>query len=581
MSQFIDQFFLSFGLFSIFALIGGLLSARFRQPTVIGLLAVGAIIGPNVLGIISDNEAIEVLAEFGAALLLFSIGLQFSISKLIGSSVKAVMAASAIMLLLFVVGYEAGLLLGLTYIEAILLGACFSFSSTAIFVRQLTYHKLVDSSQVPLLISILIVEDIVAVTVLTVVSSIKHQSLGALPSLSSFLLPIFFSLVVMGFVYLIILGVLDRLLRRFVAHLTDEYVILLSLGLTLLLAFLSAAIGLSPAIGAFVSGSILAGLPIKKAVEKSMSPFSYAFSSFFFLSIGLFISPLALFGIILQVSLLSIVFSASAFFIVMSVVYLLGYDFRQALMAGASFAVISEFSLLIAKEASGIVLAFDLISTLAAIIFLTTIFSSLLLANRDKLYRFLVCCRLSKHYVFRNISRLREYVGALVSEFEGRGQYIMDARRIFLSTLNCMKGFAIIGSILILLMRFFSDLSFEILGRQVHISYFILGGVILVFLPTLIQIGRQLMLLADAIVAVFTRSSPGGERIGRRVIRNFLILIFFFIIFLLLPVFFSLLQLPTAFNALNLIPLFGMIVIGWDSVSSFLSFISSRRGLKF
>ncbi len=95
----------------------------------------GVIVGPNVLGIVSDNQIIELLAELGATLLLFSIGVQFSLSELMGQGLKALFGATIIMGSLFVVGYEASILMGLDFFASLAIGASFAFSSTAIFIR--------------------------------------------------------------------------------------------------------------------------------------------------------------------------------------------------------------------------------------------------------------------------------------------------------------------------------------------------------------------------------------------------------------------------------------------------------------
>ncbi|MFA5108097.1 MAG: cation:proton antiporter [Candidatus Micrarchaeia archaeon] len=571
----INQFFFSFGIFSIFALFGGLISARWRQPAIVGFLLVGAIVGPNMLGLINDNEVIELLAEFGAALLLFSIGLEFSLSRLLGSSIRAMIVASGIMFVLFIAGYEAGIFLGLGYFESVIVGACFSFSSTAVFVRNLNHHKLLDSPQVPLLISVLVLEDIVAVTVLTIFSSIKNESLGSLPSLNSVLLPIFFSLIIMGFVYLVLKRLLEGFVKVFSPYLTDEYVILLALGLTVLLSLLSAVIGLAPSIGAFISGSILASLSIRNAVEKSMSPFSLAFSSYFFLSLGLLISPANFFAYFFPILGLSILFAAAAFTITTIMVYFAGFNFKHALVSGVSFAVISEFSLLLAKETAPLMPNFDLISILSVMILITTFISSILLAARQGLFMYLT--RFQSIRIFSAIPAMQKYVGDIICEFEGRGQYMLQARTIFVSSLQYTKNFVVLGAFLFVFLKIFGNISVVLFGLYLHISYIILLIISLLFLPTVVQILMQFSLLANAIVVVFTRTHPGDTTTGWRLLRNAVLFIFFLACFLLLPPFFSILKLPSELSPIIFIPLFGMLVLLWDSASAFITKFSSIR----
>lgn len=585
-SDILTQFFSSFALLSLFAMLGGFLSARWRQPTVVGLLVVGAIIGPNILGIVKDTSIIEVFAEMGAALLLFSIGVEFSIQKILGSGMRALLVASGIIFAGFVAGYEAGVVMDFNYITCIALGACLSFSSTAIFVRILTQRGLISSPTVPLLISVLVIEDIVAVAALTFFSTYQEDSaLGEQVEIVSLLFSLVLSLVMMGFAYLVLKRMLGHLVKYFEADKSGEFMILLALGLCVSMSMLAVMLGLSASIGAFLAGSIIAGLSIKNEVEKIISPFSLAFSSFFFLSIGLFISPSSLAASLLFVAFLAAMFILVTFLSVAFFTYLAGFELEDAILSGTSMAVMGEFSLLLAREAKGVVSEFDIVSTSAVIVLATTITSSLLINYRTAITRWLRCC--VSPATHEHIGAFRKYVAAVVAEFEGEGSFLARTQATFKSFLRDLTIFAIIGMALLIARRSFRDLSVDAFGYPIHVPTLILAIALVPIALAAINALRELGLLADAISSVFVRFHKGDERAGRRIARDFLFLVPFLVALFTLPIAVDLLKLPDAFHLIEAVPLLACIFISWDAFSTFLSTVRQRmhgstsRGLIF
>ncbi len=570
----LSEFFLSFGLLSIFALVGGLLSARWRQPTVVGLLVVGAIIGPNSLGIVRNSEVIKVFSELGAALLLFSIGVEFSLAKISGSGLRSLLVSSGIMFFGFLAGYEAGVLLGLGPIISLALGSCFAFSSTAIFVRTLTQNNLLSQAPIPLLVSVLVIEDIAAVAAITFFSSIKAESGPAGAGVLQILLSIAFSLAVLGFVYLLLKRMLGRAVSYLESYKSDEHVVLLALGLCITLALVAGAIGLSPSIGAFLAGSIAAGLPIRHEIERTVSPFSLAFSSFFFLSAGLMISPHALLSMLPVVAALSIlfiiiVFLSSAFF-----TYLAGFELEDAVLAGAAMAVMGEFSLLLATQAAPIAGNFDIITAISSIVLISTISSAYLLSIRPRITNCLRS-RLSPSG-HSKLAALREYIKAVLSEFEGGGAFLARAKATFRTLVSNMTSFVIVFVAVFLLRRAFSAAFIDVLGIRLYMPTLIAALAIMLLLPSAFSLLGELRLFADALSAVFVKFHKGGERTGRRIARDFFAITLLLIIILLIPITIDLLSLPNIFHLLVLFPALFVLLVGWDAASSFLGFAHSK-----
>ncbi|MFH1470835.1 MAG: cation:proton antiporter, partial [Candidatus Micrarchaeota archaeon] len=164
------------GVVSMFALLGGVIATRFNKPSVLGLLVAGALIGPNALGLVHEAGLITILTEIGAVLLLFRIGLEFNVSKLLKIGPRAIVVGVLKISFVFIVTYEASLLLGLTIFESMILGATVSITSTAIVAKILAEKGMSRRPEYKLLIATLIIEDVFAIFMLTLVSSLRPSS---------------------------------------------------------------------------------------------------------------------------------------------------------------------------------------------------------------------------------------------------------------------------------------------------------------------------------------------------------------------------------------------------------------------
>ncbi|VVB56867.1 Glutathione-regulated potassium-efflux system protein KefB [uncultured archaeon] len=562
----LDQFFLSFGLLSVVALFGAFLATRWRQPTVVGLIIAGVLLGPYGLGLIKDTAFIQMFAQFGAAMLLFSIGVEFSLSKILGSGVKALVVASAIMLGLFITGYEIGVLLNLDYLQTLAIGACLSFSSTAIFVRILSQYQLMEQPQIPLLISVLVIEDLVAVAALAFFGAMGSETAqaGNTPALD-ILLSLLFSMVLMGTVYLGIRATLKRT-RRFTESLrTRENLVLLALGMCVLLAFLSTLIGLSPAIGAFMAGSILAGTPMREEVERVISPFSLAFSSFFFISIGLLVNPAAALSSWPLILLASGGFMLASLAVVTSVVFFAGYRFEQALVSGLAMGCLGEFSLFLAQQSAPLLGSLDLVTVMSSSVVLTTIAVSLMLSRYPSLVLRLQdrCGRASRSW----LCRVRGYTSSVLAEFEGQGVFLQRAHSVFALMRRHLTLFALVGMALFLTRRLFSSSTVSLLGYSIHLPTLALAASLLLLLPALGDILAELGLLGDALTMVLTRGHPGDERAGRRMARDFMLLLALLALLLLQTLAIDVMGLPDFLHFAIFVPMLAMGLVVWDMLS--------------
>ncbi|MFH0927469.1 MAG: cation:proton antiporter [Candidatus Micrarchaeota archaeon] len=571
MSEFIYQFFLSVGLLSIISLLGGIFSARLRQPAVMGLIFVGVLVGPNVLGIVSDNQIMDLLAELGATLLLFSIGVEFSIPKVLSQGLRALAASTIIMGALFIAGYEASVFMGLDFLAALAIGASFSFSSTAIFIRLMQSHGLLNAPQIPFLISVLVFEDIVAVFAMAFFSGIgPGVANGELAPIAISLLS---SIAIMGFAYFALSRITTRLFAIFSHSLSDEHIMLLSLGLALTMAFFSTAIGLSAAVGAFIAGSILANLPIKKRIQAIISPLILAFSSYFFISIGLFVSPVQLFASLPLIIILCALFIVVSFIATSVSAYLMGFRGSDAVVAGASMVVMGEFSLLVAQQIAPQIKGFDLLSTVAAIVFATTFFSSILLAKRRMLS--LVLSRLMPRPAIAAGSGLRGYISSVISKIESNSASTMKAKASLIS----IAQYGTISTVIISSAIFVRSYMLSHLGNGIFSQILAVLPLIslIAIIPLAFKIIIELKKLADALTSIFM---PEGIRRANGTVAKAAaytaLIVLFLALFISIPAAVQMMQLPKILGMLNIIPLLAMLLVLYNGLSHLASRVPSR-----
>jgi len=583
MSDFLEKFFFSFSLFSLFSFFGGLLSARWKQPTVIGLLLVGMFIGPKFLGLVSDDQTINILSEFGIYLLLFSLGLEFSISNIFGSLIRILFSLFFILSIMFLIGYETSLFLFKDVFVSIFVGLLFSFSSTAVFSNHLKSCKKIKGVDFSFPAYILILQDLIAVVVLTVLISIKNNAFGPLSGdileiAVPVLFPIFLSLIFFMLIYLILKNAINYLLNNFYHNIEDENVVLFVLGLTVLFSILAGSLGLSSSIGAFMAGNLISSLRINNIAQRVISPFSGAFTSYFFLSLGLLISPSFIVDNFLGILLTSILYSLGMFLAVFLATYLSGYSTKTAIYSASMLAAVSEFTLVIGRELNNFS-NYNILSFFAAMLLFTTFFSSFLLSASDFIFS-VGNILVFRFRFFGLFYKIKNYISSVFSEFEGKGQYMHKARRIFLETIVYLKNYALVASVLFLFFKLVGNIHILFLGYSVSLSILILIMVILLFLPAFIQLLRQLILFLDALFSIFYQRAIKTAEFKSKFFRNILLLLFFGIFYIIIPILFSILQIPQQLNFLNLIALFGFIVVLWDLIKLIFSNVP-QNGIRF
>ena len=318
---------------------------KLRQPVVLGYLLAGVIIGPHVpIPLFVHEPTVRMLSELGVILLMFGIGLEFRIAQLVQVAPTAGLIALVQSSLMVWLGYLTGRLLGWTELESLYAGAIIAISSTTIIAKAFEELK-VKGVVNDIVMGVLIVEDLIAVlllTMLTALSSHAGLSPGGLALTAGRLLAFIVALVVGGLV------VVPRIVRMLVRLNRPETTTIVSLGICFGIAVLAYAFGYSVALGAFIAGSLVAESGEEKVIEHLVRPVRDVFSAIFFVSVGMLIDPAQVADHIFAVLLFTLLVIVGKVVSVTLGAFLTGYGPRTAVQAGMSLAQIGEFSFIIA-----------------------------------------------------------------------------------------------------------------------------------------------------------------------------------------------------------------------------------------
>ncbi len=323
---------------------------RLHQPVVFGYLFAGMVVGPHIpLPLVADMATVHTLSELGVILLMFSLGLEFSIGKLAAVSQKAGPVALFESTIMVSIGYFVGQMLGLSRIESIFTGAIVGISSTTIIVKAFEEQK-VRGRVTELVFGILIIEDLIAVFLLTILTTLAQsgafspRDLGLTAvRLTMFLVPL------IGFGLLTV----PRAIRYVQRIGSPETTLVASIGLCFGAALLALSFGYSVALGAFIAGSLVAESGHEREIETLVRPVRDMFAGIFFVSVGMIIDPAALAAHWVAVLALTLTVIVGKVLAVTIGAFLAGHGRRTAIKAGMSLAQIGEFSFIIASVGVG------------------------------------------------------------------------------------------------------------------------------------------------------------------------------------------------------------------------------------
>jgi CPA2 family monovalent cation:H+ antiporter-2 len=318
---------------------------RLRQPVIFGYLLAGMIVGPYIpIPLAADQGMIRTLSELGVILVLFSIGLEFSLRKLIQigptSGLVAIPETSGMVL----IGFMIGQLFGWTTLESVYTGAIIAISSTTIIAKAFEEQR-VKGKFTDVVFGVLIIEDLIGIfliAILTTVSSGTAVSASSLGLTAARLATFLAGLIGVG------LLIIPRTIRAVVRMNRPETTLVASIGICFAAALLALSFGYSVALGAFIAGSLVAESGEQKVVEHLVQPVRDMFAAIFFVAVGMLIDPAVIVRYWPAVLVLSVAVIVGKVAFVSTSSFLTGNSARTSVQAGMSLAQIGEFSFIIA-----------------------------------------------------------------------------------------------------------------------------------------------------------------------------------------------------------------------------------------
>ena len=321
---------------------------RLRQPVVLGYIIAGVLVGPYTFPVvfIHDEQTIRTLSELGMILLLFALGLEFSLKKLREVGGAALVAAVCEIVLMLWLGYEIGRFFGWSSMDALFLGAMLSMSSTTIIMKALDDLNLKRERFAQLMFGILIIEDVIAIVLMALLTGIAStgglEASEAMAAVGRLTLFMAVSLVV-GL--LLVPRVVDYIAR--VSR--DDVLLVAVLGLCFGFCLLVTEMGYSVALGAFMIGAIVGESQSVERIERIIGPVRDMFSAIFFVAIGMLIDPAMLKEYWLPIIVVTTVVVLGKVITCSFGTFVAGNDGRTSLRVGMGLAQIGEFSFVIAS----------------------------------------------------------------------------------------------------------------------------------------------------------------------------------------------------------------------------------------
>lgn len=365
-----------------------LLCKKINQPTVIGYILAGFLIGPVVSFIptIGDSANITLWAEIGVIFLMFSLGLEFSLHKLMTVGTTGIVAALLQIGGMLVLGYGVGIAMGWSAMDSLFLGGMLSMSSTMITIKAIEDLGLKEKKFTKLAIGTLVIEDIVAIFLMVILSTISvSQGVGGMELVATIVKLMMYLMVwlLLG-IYLI-----PSFLQKTQNLMSDETLLVVALGICFGMVWLADAIGFSSALGAFMAGSIMAGTIHGERIEHLVNPCKDLFGAVFFVSVGLMVVPAMLVQYFMPILILTLVTVIGKMVLLVAGMMIGGEDLETSMYGAMSQTQIGEFSFIIATLGISLGVTSDfLYPVIVAVSVVTTFTTPFFIKSSDGACRF-------------------------------------------------------------------------------------------------------------------------------------------------------------------------------------------------
>lgn len=364
------------GIALIAALLGGLLARAVRLPVLLGYLLAGLVVGPYSPGIVVDEQAVRTVADLGVALLMFAVGVQFSLEELNHVRKTALLGGSIQIVGTVLLGIALGLTFRWGFYSGLFLGCALALSSTAVMLKILEERGELGTTHGNVMLGILVVQDlslVLMVVLLPALAAFSTEGMAALASVGIALLKAILFLLV---TILMATRGAPALLGRVVRTGSRELFLLTVVCLCLVASFAADRMGLGLPLGAFLAGLVVSASDFAHEVFTQVRPLRDVFAALFFVSIGMLLDPHFVLAHWTQVIAVVLTILLGKSLVTMIVLHLLGWHGRTVVLAGLGLAQIGEFSFVLAtagaakglvgEEVAGVILASALISILLA-----------------------------------------------------------------------------------------------------------------------------------------------------------------------------------------------------------------------
>jgi CPA2 family monovalent cation:H+ antiporter-2 len=367
------------------ALVGGFLARQLKLPVILGYLVAGVIIGPYGLGLINELSTIELLATVGVILLLFTLGLNFSIGELRAVGKVAVFGGIAQILITAAFGLLAGNLLGWETAQSIFFGFLIALSSTMIVLKILMERGELDASHGRVMIGILLVQDLSLVPLMIILPALGSESSELWSELG---IAVFQAAAFLVLMTIIGFGLIPRLLKRIAATRSSELFLLAIIGLSIASAVAAVQFGVSAAIGAFIAGLIIGQSIYARQAFADILPLRDIFSALFFVSLGMLANTGYAAANPSTITVVVLVTVLVKFSVIFTIIRLFGYPLKTTLLAGLGLIQIGEFSFVLAGVGlNSAIITEDIYSIVLVSAIITMILTPFAIKLADNFYR--------------------------------------------------------------------------------------------------------------------------------------------------------------------------------------------------
>ena len=369
---------------------GGTLARIFKQPTILGYIAAGVLIGNGAYGII-DHATLRIIAEVGVTLLLFTLGVEFSFLRL-KKVLRTILVPAIIQILVtFVLFFILSMGLGIDALPSLFMAAAFSLSSTAVVVKILSERGELETMPGEVATGWLVVQDIAVIPIMillpTIVTLAQRPEMGVGGAMGSLLGSVLMSVITIGVVLILGKQGIPRLLKAAASIGSREILLLTTVAVVFISSVIFYATGLSAALGAFIAGLIIAETSQNHAIFAEVRPLRDLFAVVFFVTLGMTV-PLSVvvsfFPIILVLLTAVVLFK---WVVVYGLLRFVGYHQKTAFLVGLSLTQVSEFGFVIAGVGTAFgVISADHYTILVAVTFGTLLVSTPLVASSHGVY---------------------------------------------------------------------------------------------------------------------------------------------------------------------------------------------------